>query len=108
MLEIADSLLKILKESVLTDLPVEATEAIKNEKLFQESLIGALYVFAVRQPDNQKIEIMSFMILRTPLSDPRVTDSHLSPSEIILQHMLLKCLLEVILCLSAEISISVL
>jgi len=97
VLEIVNSLLNNLKQSVMADIPVDAVDAVINEKHFQESLIGALAEFAFHLPDYQKIEIMIFIIGRTPGTDPGVTDLHLSPAEILLQHMLLKCLLKVII-----------
>jgi len=95
VLEIVNSLLNNLKQSVMADIPVDAADTVINEKHFQESLIGALAEFAFHLPDYQKIEIMIFIIGRTPGTDPGVTDFHLSPAEILLQHMLLKCLLKV-------------
>ena len=87
----------------MADIPVDAVEAVINEKHFQESLIGALAEFAFHLPDYQKIEIMIFIIGRTPGTDPGVTDFHLSPAEILLQHMLLKCLLKVIISLFLQL-----
>jgi len=95
VLEIVNSLLNNLKQSVMTEIPVDSVAAVTNEKLFQESLIGTLAEFAFHLPDYQKIEIMIFIIGRTPGTDPGVTDLNLSPAEILLQHMLLKCLLKV-------------
>ena len=95
VLEIVNSLLKNLKQSVLTDIPVDKADAAMNEKLFQESLIGALAEFAHHLPDYQKIEIMMFIIGRTPGTGLGVAEANLSPSEILLQHMLLKSLLKV-------------
>lgn len=102
-MEIVNSLLNNLKQSVMADIPVDAVEAVINEKHFQESLIGALAEFAFHLPDYQKIEIMIFIIGRTPGTDPGVTDFHLSPAEILLQHMLLKCLLKVIISLFLQL-----
>ena len=55
MLEIVNSLLKHLKQSVMTDIPAKNVDAIADEKLFQESLISALDEFAYHLPDYQKI-----------------------------------------------------
>lgn len=91
VLEIVNSLLKHLKQSVMADMP--SPEAAADEKLFQESLISALAEFAYHLPDYQKIEIMMFIIGRTPGTGSEKPCT--SPAEVLLQHMLLKCLLKV-------------
>lgn len=93
VLEIVNSLLKHLKQSIMSAIPIEDKEAVTDEKHFQESLISALAEFAYHLPDYQKIEIMMFIIGGTPgtgKSDPENV-----PAETLLQHMLLKCLLKV-------------
>ncbi|XP_057379150.1 protein EFR3 homolog cmp44E-like isoform X1 [Daphnia carinata] len=93
VLEIVNSLLKHLKQSIMSPIPVDDKEAVTDEKHFQESLISALAEFAYHLPDYQKIEIMMFIIGGTPgtgKSDPENV-----PAETLLQHMLLKCLLKV-------------
>ena len=95
MLEIIDSLLKHLKQSVMTEIPVDDVEAVTHEKLYQESLINALAEFAYHLPHYHKIEIMMFIIQRTPGTGAAATDGNITPAEILLQHMLLKCLVKV-------------
>ncbi|KZS10650.1 Protein EFR3 B [Daphnia magna] len=93
VLEIVNSLLKHLKQSIMSAIPIDDKEAVTDEKHFQESLISALAEFAYHLPDYQKIEIMMFIIGGTPgtgKSDPENV-----PAETLLQHMLLKCLLKV-------------
>ena len=93
MLEIVNSLLKHLKQSVMSDIPEsKGADALADEKLFQESLISALAEFAYHLPDYQKIEIMMFIIGRTPGTG---SEKCTNPAEVLLQHMLLKCLLKV-------------
>lgn len=93
VLEIVNSLLKHLKQSVMTDIPSKNIDANADEKLFQESLISALAEFAYHLPDYQKIEIMMFIIGRTPGTGDR--EAKTSVTDVVLQHMLLKCLLKV-------------
>lgn len=98
-MEIVNSLLKHLKQSVMSDIPIDEVEAVIDEKLFQESLISALAEFAYHLPDYQKIEIMMFIIGRTPGTGSGESDLGNIPAETLLQHMLLKCLLKVYACL---------
>jgi hypothetical protein len=93
VLEIVNSLLKHLKQSIISAIPVDDVEAVADEKQFQESLISALAEFAYHLPDYQKIEIMMFIIGRTPVAGE--FDPENVPAETLLQHMLLKCLLKV-------------
>lgn len=79
----------------MTDIPSKNIDAIADEKLFQESLISALAEFAYHLPDYQKIEIMMFIIGRTPGTGDRASEAKTSATEVVLQHMLLKCLLKV-------------
>lgn len=95
MLEIVNSLLKHLKQSVMSEIPVDDVEAVTDEKQFQESLISALAEFANHLPDFQKIEIMMFIIGRTPGTGSGDSTLDSLPAETLLQHMLLKCLLKV-------------
>ena len=96
MLEIVNSLMKHLKQSVMSEIPVDDVEAVTDEKLFQESLISALAEFAYHVPDYHKIDIMMFIIVRTPGSvSGESSDLNNIPAETLLQHMLLKCLLKV-------------
>ncbi|XP_046444487.1 protein EFR3 homolog cmp44E-like isoform X1 [Daphnia pulex] len=93
VLEIVNSLLKHLKQSIMSAIPVDDAEAVADEKQFQESLISALAEFAYHLPDYQKIEIMMFIIGRTPVAGE--FDPENVQAETLLQHMLLKCLLKV-------------
>ena len=72
-------------------------DAATHEKLYQESLINALAEFAFHLPHYQKIEIMMFIIQRTPGTGPSATsdEADISDAESLLQHMLLKCLVKV-------------
>lgn len=87
--------MKHLKQSVVSDVPASDAESVADEKLFQESLISALAEFAYHLPDYQKIEIMMFLIGRTPGTSDSASEMSSSPAETVLQHMLLKCLLQV-------------
>lgn len=78
----------------MSDVSVDDDEAATDEKLFQESLISALAEFAHHLPDYQKIEIMMFIIGRTPGNGGSEMNNY-TPAEILYQHMLLKCLLQV-------------
>lgn len=98
VLEIVNSLLKHLKQSIMSAIPVDDAEAVADEKQFQESLISALAEFAYHLPDYQKIEIMMFIIGRTPIAGE--FDPENVQAETLLQHMLLKCLLKVCYLLS--------
>ena len=97
-MEIVNSLLKHLKQSVMSDVSVDDDQAATDEKLFQESLISALAEFAHHLPEYQKFEIMMFIIGRTPGNGGSESNKY-SPAEILYQHMLLKCLLQVVLFL---------
>lgn len=79
----------------MSDVPVGDMEAVTDEKHFQESLISALAEFAYHLPDYQKIEIMMFIIGRTPGTGSGESGIGNVPAETLLQHMLLKCLLKV-------------
>lgn len=79
----------------MSDIPADDREAVTDEKHFQESLISALAEFAYHLPDYQKIEIMMFIIGRTPGTGSGDFDMGNVPAETLLQHMLLKCLLKV-------------
>lgn len=96
-------LIKHLKESVMSEIPVDDVEAVTDEKQFQESLISALAEFAYHLPDYQKIEIMGFIIRRTPGAGSEEPSLGNLPAETLLQHMLLKCLLKVNLKFIAKI-----
>ena len=78
----------------MSDVSVDDDQAATDEKLFQESLISALAEFAHHLPDYQKIEIMMFIIGRTPGNGGSEMNNY-TPAEILYQHMLLKCLLQV-------------
>lgn len=93
VLEIVDCLVRQLKESVMQENPAESSATMADEKLFQAALIGALAEFAYHLPDYQKIEIMMFILGRSP-GIAKVSHEN-KPGETFIQHMLLKCLLEV-------------
>ncbi len=96
MLEITSKLVDNLNKSVLTEIPVDDIEAVTHEKLYQESLINALAEFAYRLPHYQGIEIMKFIIARTPGTRHSASDTTITPAQILLQHMLLKCVVKVV------------
>lgn len=70
-------------EKMLQNSIDEASEPLVDEKIFQETIINTLGEFANNLPDFQKIEIMVFIINKVPKSD------------IYLQAILLKSLLKV-------------
>lgn len=87
VLEIINSLLHYLRESVKND----ATSSDTEETLYQEALINALGEFANHLPDYQKIEIMMFIMRKIPF--PLANTQ--TPGDNQLQAILFKSLLKV-------------
>lgn len=89
VLEVFNTLLKHLKISV--DIAVSKREQANEEKQFQEAIVNTIGGFANNLPDYQKIEIMMFVMSKVP--SPNEQDK--SSSDVMLQTMLLKSLLNV-------------
>ncbi|XP_046386953.1 protein EFR3 homolog cmp44E isoform X2 [Ischnura elegans] len=121
VLEIINSLLTHLRQSVMREVPSrvaeesnagedespeEGEEVGVDERLYQEALINALGEFANHLPDYQKIEIMMFIMSKVPHTGAEQARPHhhhrhhhrrgySGPGDALLQNILLKSLLKV-------------
>ncbi|VBB30779.1 unnamed protein product [Acanthocheilonema viteae] len=89
---IFNSLLKHLRRSVEFQ-QTEECPSIDQEKIYQESLINAMSDYAYALPDYQKVEIMLFISANIP--NLGKDSQSLKPSDVFLQHILVKTLLKV-------------
>ncbi|XP_037085825.1 LOW QUALITY PROTEIN: protein EFR3 homolog cmp44E-like [Pollicipes pollicipes] len=96
VLEIINSVLSHLRQSVTTNRSAGTQKDQRNERQYQEALINALGEFANNLPDYQKIEIMMFIMGKVPQypGDRERLEAD-SESEVLLQNMLLRSLLKV-------------
>ncbi|CAG9534710.1 unnamed protein product [Cercopithifilaria johnstoni] len=92
LIGIFNSLLKHLRRSVEFQ-QTEECPSIDQEKIYQESLINAMGDYAYALPDYQKVEIMLFISANIP--NLGKDSQSLKPSDIFLQHILVKTLLKV-------------
>ena len=92
VLEIINSLLSHLRVSVTRN-----PSSSNDEQIYQDTLINALGEFANHLPDYQKIEIMMFIMGKTPYSHADRSDSA-EKGDVLLRSILLKSLLKVRLC----------
>ncbi|KAG8231136.1 hypothetical protein J437_LFUL009841 [Ladona fulva] len=119
VLEIINSLLTHLRQSVMREVPSRVPEESNDEvesieegddensadeRQYQEALINALGEFANHLPDYQKIEIMMFIMSKVPHPGQEQIRSHhhrhhhrryRAPGDALLQNILLKSLLKV-------------
>ena len=91
VLEAINELLKHLQNSVRK--ASESRDPDPDDQRYREALLTALGEYSSSLPNFQMIEIMMFILGRTPSTFPHETDPHSVDSE--LQHMLLKALLTV-------------
>ncbi|KAL3994253.1 hypothetical protein ACH3XW_20980 [Acanthocheilonema viteae] len=92
LIGIFNSLLKHLRRSVEFQ-QTEECPSIDQEKIYQESLINAMSDYAYALPDYQKVEIMLFISANIP--NLGKDSQSLKPSDVFLQHILVKTLLKV-------------
>ncbi|XP_065226656.1 protein EFR3 homolog cmp44E-like [Planococcus citri] len=90
VLEIINSLLTNLRTSVTRQSTNTVSDAVEDEKLYQEALIAALGEFAANLPDYQKIEIMMFIMSKITNTKPIVNLSNVDNQ---IKHICLKSLL---------------
>ncbi|KAF0297690.1 Protein EFR3 cmp44E [Amphibalanus amphitrite] len=96
VLEIINSLLSHLRQSVTADRGAGTHKDQSDERQYQEALIDALGEFANNLPDYQKIEIMMFIMGKVPqYPGDRERQEADSEGEVLLQNMLLRSLLKV-------------
>ncbi|KAM3719448.1 Protein EFR3 [Dirofilaria immitis] len=92
LIGIFNSLLKHLRRSVEFQ-QTEDCPSVDQEKIYQESLINTMGDYAYALPDYQKVEIMLFISANIP--NLGKDSQSLKPSDIFLQHILVKTLLKV-------------